>query len=266
MKPLDEETIMEGMTYTQKEIDEISAELLKPASAPAETPKIDIKVGKGLQFITDSNLYKEIIKYFTQTFPDHSDVLNEKFNWDDSQSVATGSSPYIDVAVDMFLRKQNSKCRIATQRDLETNLQMFKNCYEDTGLALRSVADPNKNQAENLYNQIKKASSNIGYPIFIELRNLELGPNLNFKITPQSRYKKAECLNWENGTHYSQVEDYGLPKAKDASSTRQIWTAKGGLVGACLVRNVYFLTSNDDLSYSNDSGRVVLVSAEGGAP
>jgi len=266
MKPQDERIIIEGVAYTQEELETYEKELLKPASVPAEPPKIDINAGKGLQFITDQNLYKEIIKYFTKTFPDYSDVLNKKFNWDDDKSVATGSSPYIDVAVDMFLRKQNSKCRIATQRDLETNLQMFKDCYEDTGLALRSVADPNKNQAENLYNQIKKANPNIEYPIFIELRNLELDTSLNFKLTPQSRYKKAECLNWKNGTHYSQIEDYGLPKAEDANSKRQIWTVKSGLVRAYLVWSLDFNANVDELPYSDVNGRVVLVSAEGGAP
>jgi hypothetical protein len=265
MKSQDEKIIIEGVEYSPEELEEIYAELMKPTPTPSDPPK-DRKFGEGIQFITDQNLYKEIIKYFTKTFSSHANVLNQKFKWNDNKSVVTGSSPYLAVAVDMFFRSQKSKHRIATQRDLETNLQMFKNYYGDTGLALRSVANPNKNQAENLYTQIKKVNPSIEYPIFIELRNLDLDASLNFTLTPQSTYKKADCLNWESGTHFSQKDDYGLPKSEDKDSSRQIWTIKGGLVGAYLDGVLNFGSSDDDLPFSNDGGRVVLVSAEGDAP
>ena len=50
-----------------------------------------------------------------------------------------GSNSYIATAVDMYFKSINSQHRIARQFDLETNLPMFKGCYEDTGLALRSL-------------------------------------------------------------------------------------------------------------------------------
>ena len=261
----DEKIIIEGMEYTQKELDEIYAELMNPTSTPADSPKVNIPLGKGLQFITDQNLYKEIIKYFTKTFPSHGDVLNKKFEWNDSKSVATGSNPYIAVAVDMFLKNQKSKHCIAAQRDLETDIEKFKGFYEDTGLALRSIENPNKDSAEFFYNQIKKTNSQVKFPIFADLRDLELDANLNFKLTPQSRYKTADCLNWKSGTKYSQFDDYGLPKVEDTNSKRQIWTTKDGLVRAYLNWILYFNADNDNLPNSSDDGRVVLVSAEGGA-
>lgn len=252
--------IIDGVIYSPEELRKLYAELSKPIPAAPHEPRVSI--GKGLQFITDQNLYKEIVDYMDKTFPAHKETLSGKLSFD---GVMKGSSPYLAVAVDMFLRSQKSKHKIATQRDLETNLQMFKGCYEDTGLALRSVADPNKSQAKHLYKQIKQANPSIEFPIFIELRNLDLDASLNFKLTPQSQYKKADCLNWESGTHYSQADDYGLPKSEDKSSGRQIWTMKDGLVRACLYRSLCFGAGNGVLPNSYDDGRVVLVSAEGSA-
>jgi cysteine synthase len=89
---------------------------------------------------------------------------------------------------------------------------------------------------------------------------------LNFNITPQSRYKTAECLNWENGTCYSQIDNDGLPKAEDKNSGRQIWTRQDGLARACLGRGGDWSSGSAYLGYSDGDGRVVLVSAECSAP
>ena len=67
-----------------------------------------------------------------------------------------GSNSYIAVGIDMFLKSINTKFRIATQSDLETNLQMFENGYVDSGLALRNLTGANKEQAKYLFNQLKQ--------------------------------------------------------------------------------------------------------------
>ena len=231
-----------------------------PVAAPTSTNQI-VLPNQDLQFITDENLYNEIIKYLDKTFPNHKETLLGKLSFD---NVMKGSNPCIAVAVDMYLKSINFPYRIATQRDLETNLQMFKEEYEDTGLVLRSLEEPNKSQAEHLYNQLKQRSNNIKFPIFLDLRGLTLGNNLNFNLTDESRYKTAECLNWENETHYSQVDDFGLPSSKDKKSSRQIWTIKDGLSRACLDRNSGLYSGNSYLSNSNDYGRVVLAKSRSG--
>ena len=218
------------------------------------TPSIIAQTGD-LTFITDEKLYKEIVKYMDRTFPEHKGVLSEKLAFD---GVMKGSSSYIATATDMFLKSINAEQRIATQRDLETNLQMFKGFYEDTGLALRSVKDPNKDRAKYLYEQIRKRNPKIAFPIFVELRGLELNAELNFNLTEESRYKTAECLNWDSGTKYSQTDDFGLPKEKDKSSSRGIWRVKDGLVRFFLDGNLSSGSSIDDLGISGDDGRVVL--------
>jgi len=215
-----------------------------------------------LQFIKDENLYQEIIKYLDKTFPDHSEVLNDKISFGDN--AMRGSNPYIAVAVDMFLKSISSEYRIARQTDLETNLQMFNETYEDTGLVLRSLKEPNKIQAEYLYNQLQKRNHNIKFPIWFDIRGLTLDNRLNFNLTDGSRYKTAECLNWEMGTHYLKTDDFGLPKSKDKDSGRQIWTIKDGLSVACLLKSLDLGSSDSSLSYSNDYGRVVLAKPRSG--
>lgn len=226
----------------------------KEEQKPTPTTPI-IKPTGDLSFVIDKKMYEEIFDYLNKTFPAHKEVLSGKLSFD---NVMKGSNPYISVGVDMFLKKQNLGYRTATQRDLETNLEMFKEAYEDTGLALRSISEPNKSQADYLYNQIRKSNPKLKFPIFVELRDLELDSNLNFNLTQESRYKIADCLNWENGTNFSQTDDFGLPKEKDKNSSRQIWTMKNGLVRLCLNRNLDLYSNIVNLSNSNDIGRVVL--------
>ena len=256
----DNKIIIEGVEYTPEELDEIYKELLTPTPATPSQPRFSL--GNGLQFIFDEKLYQEIVKYMDKTFPAHKENLSGKLSFD---GVMKGSSPYIATAVDMFLKSANSQYRIATQRDLETNLQMFKDYYEDTGLALRSVGNPNKDRAKHLYEQIKKANPSIKFPIFLDLRGLELDANLNFNLTSESKYKTAECLNWKSGTKFSKTDEFGLPKEKDENSSRQIWTLKDGLVRLYLYSNLVLNSNSEYLAYSYDFGRVALVSAGGGA-
>ena len=57
-----------------------------------------------MKFITDENLYNEILNYFTRNFPAHKGILNDKLSFD---NVMKGSNTYIAVAVDMFLKQEN---------------------------------------------------------------------------------------------------------------------------------------------------------------
>jgi len=224
-----------------------------------EKPKISLP-SKDLAFITDENFYKEIICYIHKTFPYNTTTLSGKLSFD---GVMKGSNPYIATAVDMFLQSINDTHRIATQKDLETNLEMFKGFYEDTGLVLRRLNNPNKDKAKYLYEQIRKA--NFTLPIFFDLRGLKLDANLNFNLTEESRYKTANCLNWERGTKYSKIDEFGLPKEKDKNSSRQIYTFKDGLVRLYLDRFLDLNSYNENLEYSYSGGRVV-VSTRGDAP
>ena len=166
----------------------------------------------------------------------------------------------------MFLKSQPPDFRIARQCDLETNLQIFKDFYIDSGLALRSLEEPNKTQAENLYKQLKARGLTDPqiFPMFFDLRGLELSPNLEFKLTDESRYTKADCLNWQGGTKYSQTNEFGLPISKNTSGSRQIWTRESDLSRVYLNRISDLNSRFDDLADSNDDGRVVLAKPRSG--
>jgi len=212
-----------------------------------EKPKISLP-SKDLAFITDENFYKEIICYIHKTFPYNTTTLSGKLSFD---GVMKGSNPYIATAVDMFLQSINDTHRIATQKDLETNLEMFRGFYEDTDLVLRSLNNPNNYKAKYLYEQLGKANSTL--PIFFDLRGLKLDANLNFNLTEESRYKTAK---------YSKIDEFGLPKEEDKNSSRQIWTLKDGLVRLYLNRSLDLASNYGNLENSYDLGRVVVVSAK----
>ncbi|KHO53139.1 MAG: hypothetical protein QT05_C0008G0023 [archaeon GW2011_AR13] len=196
----------------------------KPSKTDVEEPKVEeipkILPSKDLNFITDENLYKEIVCYMDKTFPSHIAILSGKLYFD---GVMKGSNPYIATAVDMFFKSINDTHRIATQKDLETNLEMFRGFY---------------------------------------LRGLKLDANLNFNLTEESRYKTANCLNWESATKYSKIDEFGLPKEKDENSSRLIWTLEDGLVGLYLDAIPNLNSYDEYLGNSNTTGRVVLVNSK----
>ena len=251
----DNKIIIEGVEYTKQELDEYLKELLKPTPAVQIVNPIVQPTGE-LSFVTDENLYKEIIKYLDKTFPTQESNLSQKLKFENS--VMKSSNPYIAVGVDMFLKSINFQYRIATQKDLETNFQMFKGFYEDSGLALRSLEEPNSSQAEHLYKQLKLRNPNIKFPIFINLRDLELDANLNFNLTNESQYKTADCLNWKDGEKYSKVDEFGLPKEINKNSSRRIWTKNSGLAGTYLDGSLDFAAIDKGLSDSADNCKVVL--------
>ena len=213
-----------------------------------------------LSFVTDKNFYNEICKYIKKEFPKLNNVL--EFN----DSVMKQSNPYLAVAVDMYLKSINSEYRIATQLDLEQNLNFTKDTYNDSGLALRNLTGTNKEQAKYIFDQLKKKNiTEKDFPIWLNLRGLVLDKNLNFNLTEESFYKTAECLNWENGASFSKINEFGLPKEEDKSSSRQIWTNKDYALSRCyLSRGSDLYSSSSNLSNSDGDGRVVLAKPRSG--
>ncbi|MCR4327888.1 MAG: hypothetical protein NUV46_04900, partial [Nanoarchaeota archaeon] len=182
-----------------------------------------VPISGGLSFVTDENLYKEIIKYMDKEFPNSKNLISEKLKFEDN--VMKGSNTYIATVVDMFLKEMNYEYRLATELDLEQNLKFTKDTYNDSGLALRNLTGGNKEEALYLFNQIKKEGKlESDFPMWFNLRGLKLDKNLNFNLTPESFYETAQCLNWESGTRFSKTNSFGFPIEKNENSNRQIWT------------------------------------------
>ena len=210
-----------------------------------------------LSFVTNETFYKEIINYLDKTFPAHQNVLSSNLKFEDN--VMKGSNTYIATAVDMYLKSINSNYRLATQLDLEQNLKFTADIYNDSGLALRNLGKANKDQAIYLFNQLrKKGLTEKDFPLWFNLRGLNLDNNLNFNLTDESFYEKEKCLNWKNGTSFSKIDAFGLPKEEDKTSSRQIWTSDNALSGCYLGRDSDLGSGSSSLSSSGVNGRVVL--------
>ena len=207
-----------------------------------------------LSFIEDKDLYKEIRNYIKNDHP----TLENKLVF--QEGVMKYSNTYLATAVDMFFKNYHPKYRLATQANLETDLSKFKGFYIDSGLALRNLTGTNKEQAEYLFKQLKsRGIKESNFPLWINLRGLELGKNLNFNLTDESFYKTAKSLNWKNGTRYSETDDFGLPKKPDKNSNRQIWTNSNyALSRAYLDRDGTLNSRYDYFAGSYGIGRVVV--------
>lgn len=211
------------------------------------------KFSKDLEFITDKNLFKEINKYIKTEFPDLDNPLVFKDN------IMKGSNPYIATAVDMFCKENLKDYRLATQLDLEQDLDFTKDTYNDSGLALRNLKNKNSSQAKYLFNQlIQRGMSEQDFPIWLNLRDLRLDKNLNFNLTKDSVYETQECLNWENRTEFSKINKLGLPKEKNSGGNRQIWTSNHALSRCYLISGSNLNSFISNLEDSGDNGRVVL--------
>jgi len=214
-----------------------------------------------LSFVTDENLYKEIVRYSDKTFPDHKDDLTKKLSFKDG--VMKGNNSYISTMVDMYCKSNGLKERVATQMDLETNIEMFKGFYVDNGLALRTLNGVNEEKAIYLFEQLKrKGISENNFPLYIALRGLRLDDNLNFNLTEESYWKTEKCLNWENQTKFSETKN-GFPKQKDKNGSRRILTRQGGLSGVYLSGASNLVMDGSGLASSGGSGGVVFAKGIG---
>jgi len=227
-----------------------------------ETPKKDlekkvesqiIQPTGDLTYVTDEALYKEITQYLKKEHPNLNNPLT--FN----NGVMKQSNTYIATAIDMFCKKHMKEYRLATQLDLEQDLEFTKDTYNDSALALRNLKNDNSEQANYLFNQLKqKGIKEKDFPIWFNLRDLELDSNLNFNLTDKSIYSTQECLNWKSGEKFSKTNNFGLPEKIDKSSSRQIWTSNNAL-SSCYLGGGSCLGSGDSgLSDSGGDGRVVL--------
>ena len=194
-----------------------------------------------------------------------------------SDKIVRGSNPFYAVAVQSRLP---AGVRVASPGDLERAMKIgvydFGGTYEDTGLILRSRDDPNSYLAENLMAQVQNRlgkEAKISGPILIPLYELDLvkdgdSPHgLAFKLKEDAELTSAPILAGKNhGKRFSETdESTGLPKSL-GDGLRTLYTRDSGLSRLYLDRNLYLYSDDDNLAYSNDDGRVVLVStAEGGA-
>jgi len=273
--------IIEGVAYTQEELETYEKELLKQTSVPAEPPK-DRKFGKAF-FLTDDDFGKEVHNIITAKYSDIEAI--KEIN------LGKGSNPFYVIAVNEVLRERFPQIRTATQADLEKILREglleLKGHYEDSGLVWRNKQDPNEYLSKDLFNQFKAKGVNLkqNSAYLVQLQNLSLkkdgaSPEKLSFVLPNlvtAEYFEAPILNEQSQQCFESSDidvATGITKKVSSSGSRRLYTRNwsqysvknSGLVRAYLLRNLYFSADNDELPNSDDNGRVVLISAEGGAP
>ena len=185
--------------------------------------------------------------------------------------VVQGSNPFAVALTDQMLREQG--IRVATMADLERALQTralnLRNQYEDTGLVLRSVDNPNEYLAGNLAEQLKARGQTVGKnSVVIPLRGLNVVGDdasdygLAFQLTDETQIIEAPLLAEKyNGKRFKRLDENGMPIFDDEGNrvnyTRGSGLSRLGLYGGLVLGSLW-----GRLDYSNPDGRVVLVSGE----
>lgn len=190
-----------------------------------------------------------------------------------SNGTVKGSTHFYVVAVNEVIRHEG--LRTASQADLErvlrTNAFDLRGVYEDSALVLRTENSPNEYLAKHLMKQVKALNPKSKMPVMIPLNSLELVEDsdssygLAFKLRDDAEIVYAPILNKSNGNFSSEDIDgkTGLPIKLDSSGNRGLYTTSSGLSRLYLDRFLSLYSRSEDLAYSNDDGRVVIVSSEG---
>lgn len=210
-----------------------------------------------LSYVTDKNLYKEFINYLSITFPGKEKILQDKLIFENG--VMKGSTPRIAVAFNTFLKSMNYEYELSTIFDLKKKYYFTEGTSNDLGLVLRQVNNQNREEAKNLEKQLKKREDfKNNFPVWINLKGLELNKNLYFLLTDESTYKTGECLKWNNGTKFSKLGIFGLPTKRDKLGKREIWNANPYLARGILNTESNIVTYNYDLNQSLMENRILL--------
>lgn len=189
--------------------------------------------------------------------------------------VVQGSNPFAVVLMNTIVA--DAGIHVATPTDIETilarNAVSLAGQYVDMGLVLRSRADPNTYIANNLADQVEKRGKKVGKtPHVLPLNGLELvndssSPHgLAFNVMEAAQIVEApQLIGRNNGKRFSETDETGLPSKFASDGTRTLYTRDGGLSRLYLDRDALVDSSGGggNLANSYDSGRVVLVRAEG---
>ncbi|MFA5778502.1 MAG: hypothetical protein WC870_03405 [Candidatus Paceibacterota bacterium] len=169
--------------------------------------------------------------------------------------------------------------RVSTQSDLEDVMRKgvldLSGTYEDSGLVLRTVGNPNSYLAVNLMKQVnERLGKKAKMPVMIPLYGMGLvkdqdSPHgLAFKLKDDAEIIYSPILNKSNGSSFNSEDiniKIGLP-TKVGKGNRTLWTRDSGLSRLYLDWDLDLDSDGDSLADSNGNGRVVLVStAEGGS-
>ncbi len=180
-----------------------------------------------------------------------------------------GSNPFYAVGVQS---KLPFGVRISTQSDLEDAMRKgvldLLGTYEDTGLVLRTVGNPNSYLAVNLMKQVnERLGKKAKMPVMIPLYGLGIvkdqdSPHgLAFKLKDDAEINYAPILSKSNNSNFNSDDidiKTGLP-TKVGKGNRTLWTRESGLSRLFLGVNLDLGSGSGNLANSYDDGRVVFL-------
>ena len=253
---------------TQLKIPDFKGKFLIPAEIRDACPQVNYLQGDFGKAVLE--------QYNARVKEDHNNHKHLKiFSYSEKQDCITGSNSFGNVLLNNILSEYNPALRIVTQADLETILREgvldLKKTYENTGLVLRSVAEPNFYLARDLSEQLQKRGQ-LSYPVLLHLKDLTLrnktdSPHgLAFTINENAELLYDAIVNVRSGYFSSKDidEKTGLPK-KLGEGDRYFYTRDKGLSKLFLNNGLGALANDGYLAYSNDLGRVVAISRTEGA-
>ncbi len=257
-----------------------------PLSAPdpVQPPVTLPPAPTGTYSFLQGNFGKQFLEeYNKRVEKDYADApVLKVLSWNDVENVVAGSNPFAVVLINEMLKPQG--IHTATQADLEHivrgNLLLLKGHYEESALVWRSNANPNGYLAKVIAAQCNgfpglrvslKDKSAYVFPLHtLSLYKNSSSPHtLSFKVTDPPSIVEAPILMSTSGKYISDTDfdlTRGLPtQVFDSAKSvlipnRQLYTRDSGLSRLYLGGNLYVVSNNDGLAYSDDDGRVVLVS------
>ena len=183
--------------------------------------------------------------------------------------VVQGSNSFYAVLVNQVVSKVG--LHVATPADLERALRFtgleFRGHYVDSGLGLKSNADPDSYLAKSLAKQLGRGRRK--RPVMLPLRGLQLAKNSNslyglgFRLKKDGEVIYAPILNSPNQSRFSSKdidEKTGLPARLAPQGDRVLWTRDSGLSGLYLYGGLDLYSDWNGLDDSDSGGRIAVVS------
>jgi hypothetical protein len=199
-----------------------------------------------------------------------TETIKDGVWFDGKTQTMRGSNLPLVARVDSIVRPLG--IRVANLRDLdrtEVKERIKDTHYSDApALVLRTLEDthrPNQELIDNLKGNVEEAQGSLRLPVLITGFDVEPAENhYGWQIKPRDDFAVLHDKRLDgkyDGNSFSEADENGLPKFKKNGS--RTWFAKdSGLSGLCLGRDLDLYSSGEGLAYSDETGRVVLVSGE----
>jgi len=241
------------------------AQIIEPNKKAIKSPALGYSFLEGA-FGLEGDFGREINEQVQGKYGKFEAISKIKY----ADNIIKGSNPFYVIAVNKFLPKGFATAAPEDlEKIIELNALQLKEQYEDSALVLRTEENPNAYLARDLMAQIKARNPNAKMPAMIPLSELELIADANsphqlaFKLKDNSEIIYTPELAVENNQKkFSKTNEKGMP-IFDNNGNRTIYTCKSGLSRLCLGRLLDLDSGDEGLAYSDDDGRVVVVSAEG---